>query len=117
MVKRFYSKIPSYQELKNLDKNYEYIFNLFGTIGSGYLRITYNEEYYGKISVDYLQDGFLHNISLPIRHKTTIIENKFYNLNKTNYKKIIKFIRLVRLAVLEELNKWESIEENSLKMN
>ena len=99
MTKWFYDKLPSYDELKSLDNKYEYYY-LFDAGCSGYLRLTYNEEYNGKISIDYLQDGFLHSIALPIRDVTDIIENKFYKLNKTNYIKIIKFIRLVRKAII-----------------
>ena len=107
MVKVIYNRIPSYEELKSLDKNYEYSYIIYDVIGSGYLRIYYNKDENGKISVDYLEGGYLHSIGLPIRTKTKIIENKFYNLNKVNYNKIIKFIKIVRETIMEELNKWE----------
>ena len=115
MAKIIYDRIPSYEELKSLDKNYEYSYIIYDIIGSGYLRLYYNEDGNGKISVDYMEGGYLHNIGLPICTKTTIIENKFYNLNKVNYNKIIKFIKIVREAIMEELNKWELTEENNLK--
>lgn len=117
MRKTFYDKIPTYEELKQLDKNYEYVYMLFDIVGSGYLRLTYNEDYEGKISVDYMEGGYLHALHLPICTKTNICENKFYNLNKVNYNKLIKFIRIVRQAIIEELNKWELIEENNLKID
>lgn len=117
MVKVIYDRIPSYEELKSLDKNYEYSYIIYDIAGSGYLRLYYNEEENGKISVDYLEGGYLHGIQLPIRTKTDITENEFYNLNKKNYNKIIKFIKIVREAIIEELNKWELTEENNLKTN
>ena len=103
MVKHF-NYIPTYQELKELDKKYEYVYHIFNICGSGYLRLTYNEEFNGKISIDYMEGGFLHCTCLPICTKTTICENKFYNLNKPNYAKIIKFIVLVKETIIEELN-------------
>lgn len=103
MVKRFYY-IPSYYELTHLDKNYEYIYEICDICGSGYLQLTYNEEMNNKISIDYMEGGYLHNIGLGIRDKTDIIENIFYRLNKTNYEKIIKYIILVKQAIIEELN-------------
>ena len=104
---KHYDGMPTYEELTKLDKNYEYIFNLCDFIGSGYLRLTYNEDFNGKISIDYMEGGFLHSIFLPIRTKTKIIENEFYNLNKVNYNKIVKFIKLVKEAVLENLKELE----------
>jgi len=106
-MKKCYYYIPSYEELKQLDTNYEYDYEVFDLCGSARLRIYYNEDENKKISVDYLENGYLHDIGLPIRHKTKIIEGKFYNLNKKNYQAIIKFIQLVKEAILEELHKWE----------
>lgn len=95
--------MPSYEELKDLDKNKEYVYKIFDTCGSGYMRFTYNEDFLGKISVDYLEDGYLHTIGLPIRHKTKITENVLYNTNKTNYNNIVKFISLVKEAIKNNL--------------
>ena len=101
---KYFNYVPTYQELKELDKKDEYVYFIFNICGSGYLRLTYNEESNGKISIDYMEGGYLHSIGLPICDKTTICENKFYNLNKPNYAKIIKFIVLVKEAVIKELN-------------
>ncbi len=107
MTKIIYDRIPTYEELKSLDKNYEYSYIIYNIAGSGYIRIYYNEDGYGKISVDYMEGGYLHGIHLPICTKTDIIENEFYNLNKKNYNKIIKFIKVSRDAIIEELNKYD----------
>lgn len=105
---KYFDYIPSYYELTHLDKKRPYIYIICDICGSGYLRLTFNEELNNKISIDYMENGYLHNIGLGIRDKTDIIENKFYKLNKTNYEKIIKFIILVKQAIIEELNdiKW-----------
>ena len=109
MRKDYYYYIPTYEEIKQLDKKYEYSYHLFDIVGSGYLRIYYNEDCNGKISIDYMEGGYLHALHLPIYTKTTICENKFYNLNKTNYNKIIKFVKLVKESVLENLKELEKI--------
>lgn len=108
MTRYFRNYIPTYSELKSLDKSYEYVYEIAHIVGTARLRLTYNEEHNGKISIDYLEGGFLHSLYLPIRNKTDIIENQFYNLNKNNYKKIIDFIIIVKQQMLEELNdiKW-----------
>lgn len=103
-MKEWLNEIPAYEDLKKLDKSKEYVFNVFDICGSGYLRFTYNEDFLGKISIDYMEGGFLHNLGLPIRHKTKIIENIFYNTNKKNYNDILKFIKLVKEAILLNLN-------------
>ena len=107
MRKTIYDRIPTYEELKLLDKNYEYSYIIYDIAGSGYIRIYYNEDQNGKISVDYMEGGYLHGIHLPIIDKTDIVENEFYNLNKKNYNKIIKFINLIKESIIEELTKYE----------
>ena len=107
MRKTIYDRIPTYEELKLLDKNYEYSYIIYDIAGSGYIRIYYNEDQNGKISVDYMEGGYLHGIQLPIIDRTDIVENEFYNLNKKNYNKIIKFINLVKESIIEELTKYE----------
>ena len=108
MIKYFRGYIPTYKELKDLDKKYEYVYEIVHICGTARLRLTYNEEYNNKISIDYLEEGFLHGTYLPIRTKTDIVENEFYNLNKKNYKKIIDFIIIVKEQIIKELNdiKW-----------
>lgn len=106
-MKKYLNEMPSYEELKKLDKEKEYIFDCFNICGSGYLRFTYNVDFKGKISVDYMEGGYLHCIGLPIRTKTDIIENVFYDCNKKNYDKIIKFIEIVRQEIINNLQKRE----------
>lgn len=103
-MKEWLDTMPSYEELKKLNKEKEYVYKIFRITYGSYLRFTYNEELNGKISVDYIQDGYLHGLGLPIRHKTKIIENIFYNLNKKNYNDILKFIELVREAIIKNIN-------------
>lgn len=108
MVKEFNNYIPSFKELKDLDKKDEYIYNIVEIVGTSRLRLTYNEEFNGQISIDYLEGGFLHGIYLPICDKTDIVEGKFYKLTKQNYAKIIEFIILVKQEIIKGLNdiKW-----------
>ena len=96
-------QIPSYEELKQLPKDKQYKWHLFDIWGSGYLRFTYNEDCENKISVDYLENGYLHSLNLPIRLKTTIIENKLYPFNKVNYNKIIKFIEIIKQEIKRKM--------------
>lgn len=91
--------IPTYEELKKLPKDEYYKWKLFNICGSCFLRFTYNEDCENKISVDYMEDGCLHSLNLPIYSKTTMVENRLYPLNKTNYNKLIKFIEVVREAI------------------
>ena len=104
MKKYFEGYVPSYLELKQLDRKYEYVYNLFHICGSGYLRLTYNEDYNKKISLDYIEEGYLHSLYLPICDKSKVIENKFYSLNKENYKNIIEFIILIKQSIVNEVN-------------
>lgn len=102
-------KFPTYEELKELNKEYEYYYDIANMWGSGYLRFTYNEDYEGKISIDYLEGGFIHNIHLPIYNKTKIIENKLYNLNKKNYNDIVKYIELVYKALNDCISEFQEV--------
>lgn len=104
-MKEYLGKFPSYEELKQLDKEKEYIYKCFDICGSGYLRFTYNEDLERKISVDYMEGGYLHHLGLPIRTKTDIIENVFYNCNKRNYDKIIKFIEIVKQEIINNIKR------------
>lgn len=97
-------KFPKYDELKKLNKNYEYEYNFPEIIGTGYLRFTYNEDLRGDISLDYLENNFLTSIYLK-----DFELNTFYKLNKKNYDLIIKAINDVINQIINNLNEYKKL--------
>lgn len=115
-MKKYLNKFPSYEDLKNLSINNEYYFIIKCLLGTVCLRFSYNEDYNRKISLDYMENGYLHSINLP-SYGLKIELNRLYTLNKTNYKNLIDSILFIKKFIMDSLNEiqWEQIEENKLK--
>ena len=109
MKKFIHDQIPTYEELKALDKEYEYHYVIFNLLGSSYICITYNEDNTGKISLDYMEGSYLHSLGYTdyeIFKNFGIKNNLFYKLTKTNYNKIIKCLQFIKNIYVNELNKY-----------
>ena len=107
VCKKYYDHIPTYEELKNLDKNEEHYFIIFNLSGSAFIQISYNEDFLGKISLDYLESTCLH--SLYIGTNIDIMVNYFYKLTRKNYNEIIKALTIIKNRLINELTKYNEL--------
>ena len=98
--------IPKYEDLKKLNKNEEHTFEVLSLWGYTYLRIKYNEDLNGMIALDFMQDGYLHGLHLPI-YPNKIELNNFYCLNKKNYGYILKTIKKIKDALSNSIKELE----------
>jgi hypothetical protein len=90
----------TYEELKKLPKDKEYKFKLFEIIGSVYVRITYNEDFYGGLYLDIMSQGYCDRIYYYGKYAKI---NKFYKLNKTNYNNIMKEVKEIKKYIINKI--------------
>ena len=95
--------IPTYQEIKGLSLDNEYIYKVINCIGSGYFRITYNEDFNKQISLDYIEHGYLHSCFI----NSEFIINKLYPFNKNNFTKMINTIPIIKQAIIDKLEEYK----------
>lgn len=102
-------KMPTFEELKKLPTNEEYYWKVFKICGNGYIRFSYNEDFLGKISVDYINEyGYITFLNFDI--DTNMEENELYELNEENYNNLRAFIELIRKTIVENVIN-ENVEE------
>lgn len=94
-------KIPTLDYIKSLPLDKEYHFTIFKLLGTSHLQLTYNEDSNRKISLDYMEGGYLKPIYIDT--KTKILVNQFYRPTKENYSNMVKAIYKIRDKILQEL--------------
>lgn len=96
-------KLPSYEEIKQLDDKFMHSIQVFHLFGSGYLKITIRDDG-DTIALDYLEKGFLQDLFYIPKEYEYIKLNKLYKLNKKNYNLILKQIKYIQKRILEEVH-------------
>ena len=92
--------IPTYEDLKEQKDYKSYI--LFMPLMGGYFRLVRNEDGENNIAIDYLECGFLSNISRRFRSNYQF--SKLYKFNKKNYQGLISLYKKMIFALQEEVN-------------
>lgn len=93
-------QIPTYDEIKQLDRSRDYEWNLFKIVPSVYTRLTYNEDNNKCLCLDIMIGGYCN----CTKFKGTKYEtNKFYKLTKKNYEGLLKTITELKEYVIKNM--------------